>query len=369
MRYKIRALLKKKGKKYSLYVAITVNGGTPALISISDKMLPKFWNVKMEAVVNHPLAGELNAKLLNVKKSISDLILAHAVKKNTVTAAGIKAQYLSTGLENIFDFADSYRTEMQNKRDPATLENVRKHILRLENYHGSRNLHFEEITPDYLNRYEQHLFKAGLSQNYVQVLIRTIRRMFQAAKKKGLTEAYPFGAYEMLAYKAPDKQFPNAKELEKIKDFETTDPVLLQTKNWFLFGCYSGLRISDWHRFSADPQSFIKHNRLVLHPKKKSTGFVSMPIYPGLQDAIDAVIQTPLTIEEQTLNEKIKKISGRKFTAHSARHHFAVVQCLDKGISSETAAELMGITLDTFVKNYSVVTDEKIDAETLRAWK
>lgn len=93
-----------------------------------------------------------------------------------------------------------------------------------------------------------------------------------------------------------------------------------------------------------------------------------------LKTAIDNVIAHPFDIEEPTFNEKIKVIAkhlgiNKKFTAHTARHFFAVVHCLENGVSSETSAELMGITLETFVKNYSVVTEEKIDLETQRAWK
>jgi hypothetical protein len=43
--------------------------------------------------------------------------------------------------------------------------------------------------------------------------------------------------------------------------------------------------------------------------------------------------------------------------------------CLERGISSETAAKLMGITLSVFEKNYSYVTSDKILMETSAAWK
>jgi hypothetical protein len=42
---------------------------------------------------------------------------------------------------------------------------------------------------------------------------------------------------------------------------------------------------------------------------------------------------------------------------------------LERGVSSETAAKLMGITLAVFEKNYSFVTAEKIKLETDKAWK
>lgn len=380
MKYKVRGVLKKKKvakqTKYTLYVAITVNGGTPSLISVQENVNPKVWQPKAEVVTGHPMADDINKKLLATKKGVSDLILKYVNSGRPTSASAIKAEYQSSDLVNIFDFSEAYRKRMKNKRDSATLENVRKHMAKLEEYHGSRNLNFHDINADYLEKYEEKLFDEKYEHNYVQLLIRSVRRMFTEAKKKKVIDFYPFEEYEMLEYKPPEKQFPDAKELVRLKKYQTDDIVLKQTQVWFIFGCHSGLRISDWHRFNKDPDKFVKNGRLVLGPKKKSTGFVSMPIGNELEEAIRMCKEYPLTIEEATLNEKIKIIAKDKavgikkhLTAHSARHHFAVIQCLDKGISSETAAELMGITLETFVKNYSVVTEEKIDLETKRAWK
>ncbi len=374
MQSKIRAILKKKEDKYTIYIAVTINGGTPSLISITDKIHPKAWNVKNEQVVNHPLQSELNAKILAAKKDLSDIILNCVIKKKTVTASSVKQLYLSKDLTNIFDFTDRYLTDMASKRDEKTLSIVKRHMKKLEDYNGSRNLVFESITPDYLNAFEKHLFNENLSNNYVRLVFRAVRKIFNAAKKAGITDSYPFGVYEMLTYKSPDKEYPSESDLELIKKFETKNNALLQTKAWFIFGCHSGLRISDWYRFSKDPDSFINKNRLVLHPKKKSTGMVSMPICKDLKQSISVIKLYQLTIAEKTINENIKIIASgvkikKRFTAHSARNHFAIVQCLNKGISSETAAELMGISLETFVDNYSVVTEEKIDLETKRAWE
>jgi integrase/recombinase XerD len=82
----------------------------------------------------------------------------------------------------------------------------------------------------------------------------------------------------------------------------------------------------------------------------------------------------PLTEPEPTVNKKIKLIAeaagiDKYLSTHCARKTFAVTLCLDRGISSETAAELMGITLAVFVKSYSRVTPAKIRDETLKAWK
>ena len=74
------------------------------------------------------------------------------------------------------------------------------------------------------------------------------------------------------------------------------------------------------------------------------------------------------------MNRALKKIAkdlniNKTISTHTGRHTFAVTICLGNKLSSETAAELMGIELNTFIENYSRVTQDKINEEALTAWK
>jgi integrase len=132
------------------------------------------------------------------------------------------------------------------------------------------------------------------------------------------------------------------------------------------------MRVSDWFQF--DRTKHIKGEKLRLRPTKTKNKWVEMIISKPLKRNLGRMIETPLTIAEPTLNEKLKIIAEKleikkHVTTHTGRHTFAVTICLGNGLSSETSAELMGITLQTFVKNYSQVTQGKIDAEALAAWE
>jgi integrase len=69
------------------------------------------------------------------------------------------------------------------------------------------------------------------------------------------------------------------------------------------------------------------------------------------------------------MNRTLKQLfKGKKITTHCARHTFAITMCAEAGISAETCAELMAITLKTCVDNYYKVTNLKIDKECEEAW-
>ncbi len=99
-----------------------------------------------------------------------------------------------------------------------------------------------------------------------------------------------------------------------------------------------------------------------------------MPVNAILKRNLPRMGKLQLSIEEPTINEKLKVIANKNeipkhLTSHTGRHTFAISLCADRGISSETCAELMGITINTCVENYYRISNRKIDSETLKAWK
>lgn len=295
-----------------------------------------------------------------------------------LTASQLKQSFVSDQ-HNIFQYVDRLIKRLSGKKSEATLKNYTKHLLKLETFHGNRALSFENINTLFLQNYEAWLReninfrKKDQQKNYIHAIWKTLKTWFNAARKEGLINHYPFDKYENPVYVAPDKDYLNKDELKEFEDFadNTKDAVLKQTAVYFLFGCYSGLRISDWYQFIFDKH--IKGDKIRIRPAKTKHKWVEMIISSPLARNLLRMTDLKLTLKEPTINEKLKLIAGKlkinkHLTSHTGRHTFAVTVCLGNKISSETAAELMGITLQTFVKNYSQVTQEKIDNETLQAW-
>lgn len=98
------------------------------------------------------------------------------------------------------------------------------------------------------------------------------------------------------------KYFPTEAGLIKMIYHDTHDPVLIQAKVWFAFGCYSGLRISDMKLFNYDEH--VKAGRLLLRPSKKSKGWVSMPVCNDLKRLLHEYRNTHLRQKKQPSTKK-----------------------------------------------------------------
>lgn len=366
--------------QYPIYIRITINR-KQSYISTGHFTVEKYWDKKAEQVrESHMLAGTINADITTRKQNVIKKIVDYQVKGEAITAAALKALMTNkSDLHNIFEFTELFIKEVQHKRKAGTLENYRKHLKVLELFHGSRSLAFEEITHEYMVRFEDHLRnpvqggvgkRDALGGNYIHAIWKTIKTFFNAAKKRGVIKCYPFDTYENPEYSAPVKDYLTLAELDKLEELAdtTSNWVMKQTAVYFLLGCYSGLRLSDWRQFDYDKH--VKDGRLYLHAKKNGERVI-MPVVGRLARHLERVKGIALQITEQEINRSLKNIAGikKKITTHTGRHTFAITMCAEQGISAETCSELMGITIKTCVENYYRVTNLKIDKECMTAWK
>lgn len=374
MKYSVALILYKhqanaKGQ-YPIYIRITINR-QQSYLSTGHFIDKKFWDEKAEQVKPaHLQASLINPDITSRKQAIIKVIVDHQVQGKQITASALKALVAkNTDLHNLFDFAEAYHKEVHHKRSAGTHRQYRKYMKLIETYHGSKALTFEEITHDYLIKFEAHLRGKKFNGNYIHNIWKNLKAIFNAAKKRGVITCYPFDTYENPTYEAPQKDYLTLKELDGLEETldATVNITTRQTLTYFLLGAYTGLRVSDWRQF--DINKHIKDGRLYLRAKKNGE-WVTMPVIGRLVRHLERVKDCKLRITEQEMNRTLKQIMpGKKVTTHTARHSFAITMCGEQGISAETCSELMGITLKTCVENYYRVTNRKIDAECLKAWE
>jgi len=374
MKYSVKLLLyihqaNARGQ-YPIYIRITINR-QQSFLSTGHYIEEKYWDDKGERVkAGHLRAGTINPDITSRKQAIIQKIVEHQVKGLQLTASAVKAMVATnTDLHNLFDFAELYVKEVQHKRGAGTLRQYRKYHKIISDYHGSKVLTFEEITHDYLVKFETYLRNKNFSGNYIHNIWKNLKALFNAARKRKIIACYPFDTYENPIYEAPRKDYLTIKELEDLEKIAdaTTNSTTKQTAVYFLLGAYTGLRVSDWRQF--DINKHIRDGRLFLRAKKNGE-WVTMPVVNRLARHLDRVKQCPLKITEQEMNRTLKQLfPGKKITTHCARHSFAITMCSEQGVSAETCAELMAITLATCVNAYYKVTNRKIDKECLAAWE
>ncbi len=377
--YRLKFILHARPDKlgfYPIYLRLTLNRKA-TFKSTGRSVQKKMWDEKTQSVRSaHPTSAVINSQLNLLRQEYETRLLNSQIKGEKLTADTPKEKPLNQS--NLFEYVEDYL--IRSKKTKQTIKNHYKGLTKLETFNGSRKLAFEDIDPAFLSKYEKWLRenivfrKTDEQKNYIHAIWKTLKTWFNAAKKEGITINYPFDRYDNPTYIPPEKDYLTLDELKLIEDFAdtTTDKFLKQTAVYFLFGAFSGFRISDWYLFN--PEKHLKNGKIRLRPAKTKNKWVEMVISKPLARNLERMQLIKLDVLEPTINRRLKIIAGKleikkHVTSHSARHSFAVSICLGNGLSSETTAELMGINLETFINNYSQVTQAKIDTEALQAWK
>lgn len=362
-----------------IYLRITVNRESVHK-STRHWILPKQWDSKTQMVKSdHDYHKEINLDITNRKREAFADIVNASIGNTAITARRVK-ENLDPEATNIFEVCEKVKKALAGSRSVNTFGIWATHLRKLADYAGEK-VYLEQITPDFLSKFDQWLrsnvnHRAGKDPaSYVVAIMRTIRKLFKEAIRRDLIEkkAYPFkdeedaNGYEMPRQDTGNKDHLSLPELDRWEKFieETENEKYRQTAIYFLFGCYTGLRISDWKKFSFKQL----HKDYLSLRATKNKAWVAIPVHPRLKRVLDRMKETPLTNKERTMSDHFKAIARecgieKNVSAHVSRKTFAVTMCLEMGVPSETAAAFMGITLNVFVMSYSRLTPEKIRKDT-----
>ena len=347
---------KNKRQLYSVKIAVTVDRKTTWLLT-PHKLHPHQWE---EVAVNAPdgtktimrqVVQHQNAKIINadIRRRISDK------EKELI---GMNAQDIPITRQSIKGGAKtgrSFKTFAKEVRDH------RVEIPRIINF-GGDGLMLRDIDPAWLRRFEAHerarVDDDGnrcVNDNTISITFKYLAQiMGQAAKEKLIAED-PFDAYNRPSYIDPERIWLVEEEKDAILKLvnDGLNEPLRTTAIYFLLGCETGIRHSDWAAFNPDTMiSMLPGGPSILRLRaRKNKGDVVMPIGPTLSGIINLVRTAgrPYSLEQCNLHLKaIGPMAGLKkiLSTHKARHSFGYL-CASLGLPKSTTAELMAIGVNT----------------------
>lgn len=271
--------------------------------------------------------------------------------------------------------------ESKNEVASDTLQAIGKEYIndRIHNYGTARRYKyylsqfFNEYYPDILissitvpvlNEMKTKLTREYKGSNTVVGYFKFLRSLVNYAIDKGIVIDYPFGKrkFQIPTYKQPERTFLSEEEVERIMNEDIDDPSIAHVRDYFIFGCLSGLRYSDIMRFTPD---WIANEKLYFSDAKTKTQQY-VPLYPKLKEYADKIVTHP-KYSNVDCNRKLKLIAllvkiNKPLSMHVARHTFAV-NYLNKGGSMEVLSKLLGHASTRTTAIYGKITNTRIDSE------
>jgi len=261
----------------------------------------------------------------------------------------------------------------KNYKSPNTVGCCIKYI---KEFH-SGSIQLIQVTSKWVDDFQGFLLKKdNLSQGSAAFYARLLRSALKRAVAKEMILKNPADVVQKISSPEPEMIFLNIDEVKALARIVIDDPYGAEVRRAFLFGCYTGLRISDletltWGKIETNPMQIIKSQE-----KTKNTAYI--PLNKSAQALI--VDGKPHTKTENVFNFSSRnrrtsythlkdwaEKAGLKKTVgwHTARRTFATM-ALENGADIYTVAKLLGHTNISNVTKYAKVTD-KLRSEAINA--
>jgi integrase len=296
------------------------------------------------AVISHANAAIINVDL---RRKIADLekeLITTTMLGVSLSKRVIKGEVKTA--RNFYEFAKEVRYDETE-------------INRIKAYAGDQLL-LSDVTVSFLRKFEAHERKRGMMQNTLNSTFKYLGRIIRQAKKEKLIQENSFEEFEIPKYKQTDRTYLVEEELKLlINKLDELPHNLYLIACYFLLGCYTGLRHSDWRRFDL---KMVEDGFIKIRAKKNGVHVV-LPIGITLRSILERVktLEKPPTLEE--CNRQLKAIAlivgiKKKLSTHAGRHS-AGYMFASNGLPESVAASLLGVSAST-IKVYYHLTGNNI---------
>ena len=385
--------INKKTGLSPLYIRIIKNRKIK-FISLGIKIDPKYWNdEKMSIRKGATNYQELNNYIIQKRAEAQRISIEMESSSKDISILKIKEEILGVKPLLFFEFADKKLEELENVLTYNTITGYRSYLNKLERFWGNRNITFNDITINFIKRFEAHLYNEVKNKSAtVRKMIITIKLIFNHAINDGIinSDLFTFKNYTIKSKNAV-KNYLNEEQFKSLLKYD--ENILSKFKvcyDMFVFASYAGgLRFADvlelkWdnyieaearlvkvirktgrkHQFKM-PNKAISIIEQYNKPESKSTDYI-FPLLQGISYKRNSKKErstiTSMNSKTNKILHKIEKDLELPFslTFHTSRHTFAT-RALNKGMRIEHVSKLMDHSNITTTQVYAKIVNKELD--------
>lgn len=321
-----------------------------------------------------------NLIIRNIRSKINNVFVNYRLSNRRLTKEIFLKEFNS---DSQFSDIWAFMEDEINKRKGVLADNTyRAHQSTLKKFREILpNLQFHEVTDETIRDIKKLLkVKYGNNQNTAAKNLITLKTYISIAIRKKYMDEDPF-LIEKIKRAKPNQLWLTEMELNRfIKAYkeEIFPENLHRALQYFIFSCFTGLRLSDVKAFRMEQ---VKGEFIILNPiktKRVNNDVVTIPLTKPikkiLKDAaphrLEGVVFEPYA--DQVTNRLLKRIADdlgvkKDISFHSARHTFATY-FLDKTDDLATLQKLLGHSDIKQTMVYAHLTEKKKIAQMHKCW-
>jgi integrase/recombinase XerD len=292
---------------------------------------------------------------------------------------------------NVFYHYSKRIEDLRAAKQIGTANNYSLAAKSLKEFAGLNRLTFQNVTPKFLQGFEDYMVSKGRSLTTVSMYVRTLRTIYNdaIATKDAKAEDYPFGRRKYVVPASTNKKKAlTRQQLRLLMDAPAATPEQARAQAFFFFSYASnGINIKDiallrWEQLEADRLTFIREKTKRTKKDNQTAITVFLTDFhrdiiarfgndPKRSEYVFPILNADLDAEKQLrainnfttyVNQHIKKLCKANslpiVTTYWARHSFATVAVL-KGASMEFMRESLGHSDMKTTLNYFAGFDDE----------
>ncbi len=302
-------------------------------VAMLDTITPELWDFQKQRpkrTNKNKFASDIIQRLNDIENFVLDTYKTDRnikkdefIKKIKVAIGKVQEPQKDTPKNDSFlDFLAVFITERESNPEfsKAIIVSYRSLETKLKKFEASKNvkLKFNDITDEFAMKFKSFLFSENLQPSTIKKYFKELKTVMNNSFERGQhTNSHHKRKSFLVKNDVPKSSiFLTVKELNKIKNLNLSDnEPLTIARDWFLVGCYTGLRVSDYLRLnkthikdveSTNGEIFQVIDILTQKTKKQ----VVIPINTPFAEILKKNNNDFPTIRyrEQTINEYIKQL-------------------------------------------------------------
>lgn len=357
------------------------------------------WDAKRQRVkLNVKRANQFNQILDQLEQKVNDIYYSGKIEgrmiDNDHMLQALRKETKKDAKPSFFDEWAKYLDIQKNKMKKGTIKSMWTSYNHMQKFCKGKNVDFDGITPELLSKYSDYLLKCGNCNNTIHGNIKRLRIFMNYAKKIGLHKNDKYKEFNM-----PEKigriKFLDWEEMKLLLSYKPISEFEQKVLDNFLFGCFTGLRQSDYHNLKKkDIREYTFEGetgifRAIQIRQIKTDNMNVIPLLPMAEEILDRYKNSSSefalpALVNQVINRHIKLIGekaglnnkvaidiyrGEKretkyykqyelLSTHYGRRSF-VSLAASRGIPIHIIASITGQNPKTTMRHYAGVIDKE----------
>jgi len=358
------------------------NGKPPIKVTAPQA---EFLNTQLSIIKSHLGAAENEAKAAGMPLSVSyfrqylDSKLKEKPKPDTITLMKYYDIFIE-GMKNGINQKTGHPLSGANIEKYTASKNMLKDFCQ---YRG-REVNFEDVDEAFYNELITYMISVKkYALNTYGRHIKFLKTILHRATQDGINTNLKFQKALVGVTEPSENAYLTEEELETLRKHDFSgSPRLERVRDFFLVGCWTGLRFSDYTNLKKEN---ITANNMIKILTQKTKKQVIIPLHPVVKEILEKYdYQLPPAISNQKFNDyiqaacqqaeikslftknitragKVQTMSGKKYefiSSHSARRTFAT-NAYKRKIPILLIMSITGHRTETEFLKYIKITDEE----------